>query len=69
MIIEAVQWIIKQDYKNKYLVTGDWSQPMWLPYPNHEVPGSRRNSAHEFSASLHRMFRRASQYYNSIVSI
>ena len=20
------QWIIKQDYENKYLVTGDWSQ-------------------------------------------
>ena len=20
------QWIIKQDYKNKYLVTGDWIQ-------------------------------------------
>ena len=25
------QWIIKEDYKNKYLVTGDWSQStFWI---------------------------------------
>ena len=26
IILVLFKWIIKQDYKNKYLVTGDWSQ-------------------------------------------
>ena len=26
IILVLFQWIIEQDYKNKYLVTGDWSK-------------------------------------------
>ena len=26
IILVLFQWIIKKDYKNKYLVTGDWGQ-------------------------------------------
>ena len=30
IILVLFQWIIKQDYKNKYSVIGDWSQSNFL---------------------------------------
>ena len=36
IIFVSFQWIIKKDYKNKYFVTGDWSQSTPIRWPHNE---------------------------------